>query len=297
MQIRCFINAFPTTGIKKRISGILEERTFKNRHIFVLLLVKKGKICYNVINEEAKKGCNVMVVAVCDDERVWADELSRLLKEYGNSRHIDIFISYFNNGSSLVESGKEFDIIFMDYQMDGLNGIETSRKIRALKPDGIIIFVSAYTNVAMDTFEVKAYRFLAKPINKEKLFKAIDDYRAEMDSDNFLIFKTHEGTIRIKVSEIIYVEGSGNHSKIHTIKSDHEINTNLKPIQNRLPPDKFVRCHKAYITSFLYIQAHDNTMIKYDDGSSVYISRNFLPKFRKAFEEYILKYNTRGGAQ
>lgn len=238
-----------------------------------------------------------MKVAVCDDERIWADKLDGLLKEYGNARHLDIFITYYNNGVSLIESGSSFDIVFMDFQMDGLNGIETARKINALKPDGIIIFVSAYTNVAMDTFEVKAYRFLAKPINKEKLFKAIDDYRTEMESDDFLIFKTHDGTIRIKNSEIVYVEALGSHSKIHTLKSDYEILINLKSIQCKLQPDKFFRCHKAYITSFLHIQAHDNTMIKYDDGSTIYISRKYLPRFRKAFEEYILKYNTMGGIQ
>lgn len=236
-----------------------------------------------------------MVVAVCDDERVWCDKLNKLLKEYEVERHIDIFVSYFNNGETLVESGKEFDIIFMDYQMGKLNGIETARKINALKNDGIVIFVSAYTDIALDTFEVKAYRFLAKPINKEKLFKAIDDYRAEMESDDFLIFKTHEGTIRIKVSEIVYVESLGSHAKIHTSKSDYEILINLKAVQSKLPEDRFFRCHKAFLTSFLHIQAHDNSVIKYDDGSCVYISRNFLPKFRKAFELYILKYNTSGG--
>lgn len=235
-----------------------------------------------------------MTVAVCDDERIWADELDRLLNEYGNARHLDIFIYYYTDGVSLIESGKTFDIVFMDFQMEGLNGIETARRINALKPDGIIIFVSAYTNVAMDTFEVKAYRFLAKPINKEKLFKAIDDYRVEMESDDFLIFKTHDGTIRIKISEIVYVEALRSHSKIHTLKSDYEILINLKSIQSKLPPDKFFRCHKAYITSFLHIQAHDNTAIKYDDGSTAYISRNYLAKFRRAFEEYILKHNNMG---
>lgn len=236
-----------------------------------------------------------MVVAVCDDERTWQYKLAELLNEYKVKRHIDIFVYYFDNGISLVKSGKKFDIIFMDFQMDKLNGIETAKKINALKDNGIIIFVSAYTNVALDAYEVKAYRFLAKPINKEKLFKAIDDYRIEIDSDDFLIFKTHEGVIRIKVSEIIYAEAQGSHSKIHTVKSDYEILTNLKGIQNKLPKEKFNRCHKAFIASFLHIQYHDKTTIKYDDGSTIYISRNYLPKFRKAFEEYILKYNTSGG--
>lgn len=238
-----------------------------------------------------------MKVAVCDDERVWADKLDGLLKEYGNARHLDIFISYYNNGVSLIESGKTFDIVFMDFQMDGLNGIETARKINALKPDGIIIFVSAYTNVAMDTFEVKAYRFLAKPIIKEKLFKAIDDYRAEMESDDFLIFKTHDGTIRIKISEIVYAEALGSHSKIHSLKSDYEILINLKSIQSKLPPDKFFRCNRAYITSFLHIQAHDSTTIRYDDGSTAFISRNYLAKFRRAFEEYIIKHSVQGATK
>lgn len=238
-----------------------------------------------------------MKVAVCDDEKVWAYKLDRLLKEYGNARHLDIFIYYYNSGVSLIESGNSFDIVFMDFQMDGLDGIETARKINALKLDGIIIFVSAYPNVAMDTFEVKAYRFLAKPIIKEKLFKAIDDYRAEIESDDFLIFKTHDGTIRVKNSEIVYAEALGSHTKIHTLKSDHVILNNLKSIQSKLQPDKFFRCHKAYITSFLHIQAHDNTMIKYDDGSTIYISRRYLPRFRKAFEEYILKHNATGGMQ
>lgn len=232
-----------------------------------------------------------MKVAVCDDEKVWADKLDELLKEYGNARHLDIFITHYNSGVSLIESGNLFDIVFMDFQMDGLNGIETARKINKLKPDGIIIFVSAYTNVAMDTFEVKAYRFLGKPINKEKLFKAIDDYRIEMETDDFLIFKTHEGTIRVKISEIVHVEALGSHSKIHTLKSDYEILINLKSIQNKLPPDKFFRCHKAYITSFLHIQSHDNTTIRYDDGSTAFISRNYLAKFRRAFEEYIIKHS------
>lgn len=232
-----------------------------------------------------------MNVAICDDERVWADTLNALLKEYGSVKHLDVFTSYFNSGTSLVGSNKKFDIIFMDFQMDGLNGIETARKIRVLKPDGVIIFVSAYTNVAMDTFEVKAYRFLAKPICKEKLFKAIDDYRAEMDSDNFLIFKTHDETIRIKVSEIIYAEGMGNHSKIHTFNHNYEVFVNLKTVQNKLPNDKFFRCHKAFLTSFIHIKSHNNSEITYDDGSRIFISRNYLPRFRKAFEEYILKYN------
>lgn len=234
-----------------------------------------------------------MNVAICDDEKVWQNELIKYLNEYKKKRKIDIFIQCFSDGKSCCESKNDkYDIIFMDYQMDDANGIETARKIRKSNSDSIIIFISAYPQVAMDTFEVKTFRFLAKPIDKTKLFKAIDDYLAEFDIDSFLIFKTHEKTIRIKISEIIYAEAQRNHTIIHTEKENFEILTNLKTVEKRLPTEKFFRCHNAYITSFQHIKNHNNTEIYYDDNSVAYISRSMLTKFKAAFHDFITKYDS-----
>ncbi len=232
-----------------------------------------------------------MNIAICDDEKVWQGELLKHLREYSIERHLDFSYTCFSDGQSLYNSEKEFDIIFMDFQMEGLDGIETSRKLRNCNSDSTIIFVSSYAHVAMDAYEVKAYRFLVKPIEKTKLFKALDDYRAEIDADNFLVYKTHERTIRIKISEIIYAEARKNHTIIHTVNEDYEILKNLKEVQKDLPSEKFFRCHKAYLVSFLHIQSHDSTDIVFDDGSNAYISRKYLPSLRKAFHEYILKFN------
>lgn len=233
-----------------------------------------------------------MKVAICDDEKVWQAALIKCLDEYSTERHIDIFKTCFENGKKLTESTDVFDIIFMDFQMDELDGIEAAKRIRKTNSDSVIIFVSAFPQVAIDTFEVRAFRFLTKPINKPKLFKALDDYRAETAKDNFLIFKTHENTIKIRISDIICIEALKNHSVIHTSENDYEILTNLKAIQKQLPEEKFFRCHKAYVVSFLHLESHNNTDICFDDGSKAYISRNYLPKFREALQEYILKFNS-----
>ncbi len=234
-----------------------------------------------------------MNIVICDDEKVWQNELIKYLDEYKRKRKIDIFIKCFSDGRSCWESKTDkYNIIFMDYQMGNVNGIETARKIRKVNSDSIIIFVSAYPQVAMDTFEVKTFRFLSKPIDKARLFKAIDDYLDEIDIDSFLIFKTHEKTIRIKISEVIYTEARRNHTIIHTEKEDYEILTNLKSVEKMLPAEKFFRCHNAYVTSFQHIKYHNNTEICYDDGSAAYISRSMLPKFRTAFHEFIIKYDS-----
>jgi len=233
-----------------------------------------------------------MNIAICDDEQIWQSELLKHLRDYSMQHHLDIYTVCFSDGEALFASDKRFDIIFMDYQMNGMDGIETSRKLRSCNSDSVIIFVSSYTHVAMDTFEVKAYRFLGKPIDRVKLFKALDDYRAEIDIDNFLIYKTHDKTIRIRISDIIYVESNVNHAIVHTTSGDHEVLKNLKQVQKDLPSDKFFRSHKAFLVSFFHIHSHDNSDIFFDDGTRAFISRNHLTAFKSAFHEYILKYNT-----
>ena len=181
----------------------------------------------------------------------------------------------------------------MDYQMDDIDGMETSRVIRSKNNENIIIFVSAYPEIAVDSYEVNTFRFIVKPINKEKLFKAIDDYLKSIDYDNLLILKTHDGTWKIKMSDIIYAEASGKHTIIRTTQKILEIHIHLKKIEDQLPEEKFCRCQRAYIAGFSHIENHTNTEILFDNGERAQIGKVYTAKFKKSFRDYIMKYNNR----
>lgn len=114
--------------------------------------------------------------AVCDDEKVFHKEFSTAIRKYTEIRNIEIYPDFYENGESLLHSEKEYDIIFLDYQMEGINGIETAEKLREANTHSVIIFISAYPAAALDAYEVKTFRFLVKPIDEPKLFKALDDY-------------------------------------------------------------------------------------------------------------------------
>lgn len=231
-----------------------------------------------------------MNIAICDDENYWRENLTDYLKEYRRNHRIEIFFDYFSDGVSLTKCQKKYDIIFMDYQMNDLNGIETARQIRKLNNNSIIIFVSAFPNVALDTFEVNAFRFLAKPIDKKKLFKSLDDY-IKSEKSIFLILNTHSGTIKIRESDIVYCESMQKHTIIHTSNDFYDISINLREIENKLSKDKFFRCHKSYIVSFYHIKSHNNTDVFFDNGDKAYISRRYLSDFRSSFQDYVAKYN------
>ena len=234
-----------------------------------------------------------MFAAVCDDEKAMQNTLAVLLNEYGTQNGVNILIDKFENGYDLLRSARKYDIVFMDFQMSGMDGIETSRKIRESNGDCTIIFISAYPEAALDSFEVGTFRFLKKPVDKQKLFRALDDYMKSVDLDNLLMIKTKEGIWKIKISDIIYAEAKGKHTIIRTIGGCMEVFVHLKIIENKLPPKKFIRCHRAYVASFEHISNHSNSEIFFDNGEKALLGKVYTKKFKEEFKNYIIRYNKR----
>lgn len=232
-----------------------------------------------------------MKAAVCDDEKIFHKEVSDLLRKYMNTRNIEIYTDFYENGEALLKSKWEYDIIFLDYQMVGINGIETAEKLREANSDSVIIFISAYPAAALDAYEVKTFRFLVKPIDEEKLFKALDDYLKTIDYDNLLLLNTHEGNYKIKMSEIIYLEGDGKYTTVRTKKQSLRIHLNLKQLEIRLPQSKFIRCSKSFVVGFAHISNHNNSEIMFDNGEKGIIGGHYAAKFKTEFQNYIMRYN------
>lgn len=232
-----------------------------------------------------------MKAAVCDDEKIFHKEVSVLLRKYMNTRNIEIYTDFYENGEELLKSKWEYDIIFLDYQMEGINGIETAEKLRAANSDSVIIFISAYPAAALDAYEVKTFRFLVKPIDEAKLFKALDDYLKSIDYDNLLLLNTHEGNYKIKMSEIIYLEGDGKYTTLRTKKQSLRISLNLKQLELKLPQSKFIRCSKSFVVGFSHISNHNNSEILLDNGEKAIIGAHYAARFKTEFQYYIMRYN------
>ena len=232
-----------------------------------------------------------MKVAVCDDEKVFQKEITDLLQKYRHERNLDVFIDYYDNGEEFLCSKYEYDVIFMDYQMKSLNGIETAEKFREKNPDSIIIFISAYPAAALDAFEVKAYRFLQKPVDKAKLFKALDDYLKSIDYDRLLLINTQDESYKIRISDIIYLEGDGKYTTIRTKNKSFRVRINLKQLELKLPPEKFIRCSKSFVVGFEHIDNHTNTNIFLDNGEKAVLGAHYTAKFKTEFQNYIMRYN------
>lgn len=234
-----------------------------------------------------------MKIAVCDDEKIFFNELNELFTQYSKEMQEQIYALYFSTGRDLLSSQLKFDIIFMDYQMNDLDGMETCRILRTRKNDTTIIFLTSFPQVVFQSFEVNTFRFLVKPIKKQDVFDAINAYIKSVNNDDFLLINTNDGSFRLKLSEIIYIEAQGKSCIIRTVDNSFQSCKYLKEFEKLLPTDSFMRTHKSCIVHFLHINNHDNTTIYFDNGERGTIGKRYLSTFKKSFQIYIMRYNTR----
>lgn len=171
---------------------------------------------------------------------------------------------------------EKIDLLLLDIEMPGMNGIELTRNIGKKGP--VIIFTTAKKDYAVEAFELHVADYLIKPVTPSRFIQAIErakevqqaTSRELHDTDNEFIFIRDSGTLkRIKLDDILYLEAMGDYVKLHTPQKFHAVHSTLKAIEERLPDTKFMRVHRSYIVALDKIEA-------IQDGDII-ISKNAVP--------------------
>lgn len=232
-----------------------------------------------------------MKIAICDDKELFHKILKNYLDDYASLHSLEPEYYDYTCGQDLVESGIQHDLIFMDYQMEGLDGLETSELLRKKKISVPIIFLTSYPQVVFDAFRVNAYRFLVKPIEKDKLYSALNSFLQQQDSSNYILVKNDDTVMRVSIHDILYIEASGKNCIISISSEKIPYKGTLAEIEQELPEDMFFRSHRAYLVGLKHIVSHDNTEIQFDNGDKALISKTKLAAFRKALTDHMKRHS------
>ena len=202
-----------------------------------------------------------MQIAICDDEVSMVQILEEKIKELLPDAVIDKYLS----GDELIASGSKPDILFLDIQMPGMDGMETAKMLRQDNEDMILIFVTAAEEYVFQAFDVGAFHYLVKPFSDEKLkevvTKAVHNIkrssRLEKD-EKYIMVQTAGSHIKIFLRDIVYAEVYNRKVIIHTRSTDIEYYGKLQELSDMAGAD-FFRTHRAYLVHFKYVEKYDAT--------------------------------------
>lgn len=219
-------------------------------------------------------------IAICDDEMRETAKIERLLemaaKTFGSRIETEIFLS----GSSLfkaIESGEKYQILYLDVEMKSENGVDVARRLREIEKEMIIIYVSGHETYAKETFEVNAFRFLTKPIEKERFFvyfkSAIEILQK---SSQYFVYQFKKQMIRISINEILYFESRLHTTYVMTVNEDRKCSKKLGEIAKELNEQEiiFLRVHQSFLVNPLHVMQYKSDELILKNGAKIPISRN-----------------------
>ena len=230
-----------------------------------------------------------MKIAVCDDEKLFRDEVIELINKYAAENNIIFDITEFNDGRELTASDTVFDMIFLDYQMNELNGLDTIKSIREKNIETKVVFVSSYSEIVFDSMKYNAFRFIVKPVSKDKLFEAIDSALKMIGSERRLIVKDEDynKSIVIYAKEMIYAQADNVYTYIITEKGSYRYPYNLSALEEELGQGGFFRTNRSFIVNLEHINSYDKTGIILSNGHKAVISRAKYKEFNNCYLNYL----------
>jgi DNA-binding LytR/AlgR family response regulator len=227
-----------------------------------------------------------MKLAMCDDDKKLIKELKSLVYSYANTHRFEMVIDEYYNGEALLDSCTVYDMIFLDYQMDGINGMSVAHTLRDRNLSSAIIFMTNYPDFVYESFEVNPFRFFKKPVEKIHIDAAFDDYFKMYGADYPIRLRNEGATIFLDSKDIVLLEAMGKECIVHLSKEHMVIKTTMAEIIELLPKSHFFRVHRGYYLNFNYITKYDNSYIYLKNGQKAPVSKRCLGSFRTAYKIY-----------
>lgn len=203
-----------------------------------------------------------MNIAICDDDKSFRDLLEKHLRNYFNERSIPLNFFQFGSGEELLDNQLLFDLVFLDVEMGNINGIDTGKELKRRNPHNIIFVITSYDGYLDDAFKIKAFRFLPKPLNVVRLYKALDDAAELINNDMIVFYDMNTGAdVRVYTNDIIYLEIEKKKTKIVTVNDTYYSTEKIAVWKNRLNGISFVCPHSSYIANLDYSIKHTHTLL------------------------------------
>ena len=238
----------------------------------------------------------MLKIAICDDDEGWRLRLGSLtdkIIEEGNSGwkgQIDAF----NSGDALIsriQEGAYYDILLLDIEMPGTDGMEAAANIKGLLPHLLVIFITSYEKYVYESFRVQPYRFIPKSRIEEMLPKALPEALHDIkkhQEQTAYYFETTQGMELIHIDDILYLWHYGKY--VYLEKTDGKsvkIRRNLKNVTCQLDMNRFVWLTRGCVCNMSHVIRIKGFDLELEGGKMLQISRERLQEVKERLQEFL----------
>ncbi len=229
-------------------------------------------------------------IAICDDEKSLINCLKHVVGCYLDLKGLKYRIHEFNSGEALLSKITDtyFDIIFLDIEMSGINGVETAKNIRHNQKKSIIIFVTSYPDFVFQGYEVKALNYILKPYKNEKINQVLESALEEINSTNdiFYTIQLKSGSHKINLTNTVYFTSDKRKVCAVTTSDKIEFYSKLDELEQELP-NFFIRIHQRYLVNINYVSSVESNAATVN-GESLPVSRTYSQNLIISFAKTML---------
>ena len=228
-----------------------------------------------------------MRIAVCDDEELFRIEFKTILDKVLVNSEYDI--DTFSGGSSLYEAflKNPFDLVFLDIEMPGIDGITLAKRLRAVSENVQIVFLTSHIEYALEGYEVNALRYLVKPVDMNKLSEVLKYIQDKKNNSRQIMIKQEGEDIVIDLSDIIYMESMDKNVRIVTSKSEYITRYNISDYEEELKNSGFLRIHRGYLISLSKVKKIVKNDVVMDGDISLPVRRSNAKALKEALYSYV----------
>ena len=230
-----------------------------------------------------------MRIAIVEDDLIMSETLKQYVLQYFEGREHQCRITQFSDGDEILENYKaDFDLIFLDIQMQRVDGIRTAECIRRLDENVYLIFITNMANYAIKGYSVNALDFVLKPVNYlmlKALLQRVEQLLATK-ARKYITLPTERGMVRLEASQIHYVETENHAVQVHTEKGLWRLRESMRSMESLLAEHSFFRCNSCYLINLAHVEQVDGSVVVVA-GSRLTISRPRHKAFMAALTKYI----------
>ena len=233
-----------------------------------------------------------MKIAVCDDDPFFLKLVSEELEQYYKS--LDMCIEAFSSGTELIRAVEAqpfaYLCIFLDIEMPQISGFQTALQIHKVNPQIPVLLLTSHTECAMQGYEVQAFRFLGKPLERETLHRALKAVECRHVRRQRIAIWQDGREIYLPAAEILYIKSENVYLSIWVRGESHRyylVRKKLREQAEELPEGVFFQVHRSYLVNLRQVRSYDGRQVWLTDGTKIPVSRKKKESFQEAMSRYL----------